>query len=285
MSVSKVNFIGAGVIKGATSWIYKCLLEHPEICGYKEKELRFFDDDEKFKKGKDYYLSFFGECDDSKIVGEYSPAYLHNGETAKRIHSLFPDVKIIICLRNPVERSISHMLHLKSKKRVPLEASLKEAINLREDIVSYSKYSKHLKKYLEVFPKENILVLIQDDIKIDPVLFLEKIYNFLGVDDTFISKGVNVKYHSTSSKFSKTYKMVNKIYLRLRKSPLGRSIIKILSFVGLNSYTLYRIVGKFGKGKDKEINIADKKYLEEYFRGDILELERCLGINLEKWKK
>src|SRR6056297_2233099 len=110
------DFIGIGAMKAATSWIYKCLIEHPEVCGSSKKELHFFDRPQNYKKGIDYYISFFKHCPQDKAKGEYTPNYLYSPATPELISRHFPNVKIIVCLRNPAERAWSHYLFSVKKK-------------------------------------------------------------------------------------------------------------------------------------------------------------------------
>src|SRR5690606_30424745 len=106
-NLPKIDFIGIGASKSASSWVYQCLSEHPSICASRRKEIRFFDNIHNFKKGLVWYFSFFPEKKEGQLMGEFSPMYIELTQTAKRIKELFPDVKMIAIFRNPVERIYS----------------------------------------------------------------------------------------------------------------------------------------------------------------------------------
>ena len=100
-----IDFIGLGAQKAGTSWVYACLYEHPEIHA-PIKELHFFSRD-RFSKGKDWYESHFSHRKEGQKVGEFSTSYLYSKETPERIKELYPEVKLIAIVRNPVTRAYS----------------------------------------------------------------------------------------------------------------------------------------------------------------------------------
>ncbi len=104
----KPDFIIIGAMKAATSAIYEYLMQHPSVTHRLPKELHFFT--LNYDKGLDWYLSQFESSQGNNgnrdlLIGEASPSYLTSKETPKLIYQLFPDVKIIISLRNPTDRA------------------------------------------------------------------------------------------------------------------------------------------------------------------------------------
>jgi hypothetical protein len=111
-----IDFIGIGAAKCGTTWLAKCLEEHPDILmssGKSKKELLFFNNsesvdkfrDEKvsyFDKGYSWYLKQFPDPEIGKIRGEFTTLYLTDTDAAKRIKEFNPNVKIIAILRNPI---------------------------------------------------------------------------------------------------------------------------------------------------------------------------------------
>lgn len=91
----KPDFIGIGVMKAASTWIFRSLQEHPEICSCTKKEIRFFNTPYNYQKGINYYLSFFENCPDKKIKGEFTPFYILYPQVPLLIYKHFPDVKIM----------------------------------------------------------------------------------------------------------------------------------------------------------------------------------------------
>ena len=96
-------------MKCATTWMAECLRRHPEAFVSTPKEVHFFTRD--YYKGFDWYLQHFKEADNSKAVGEYTVSYLCDENAAKRILESLGDVRILISLRDPVDRFWSAYRH------------------------------------------------------------------------------------------------------------------------------------------------------------------------------
>ena len=115
-----VDFIGIGAERSGTTWVSNCLNDHPEICFSKQKEIFFFNkldrhflklENLRYKRGINWYKGFFNHCAPGAIKGEFTPTYLFCPYAPRRIKSYFPNVKIVVCLRDPVERAFSQYLH------------------------------------------------------------------------------------------------------------------------------------------------------------------------------
>jgi len=272
MNKPNLYFLGIGAQKAATSWIFKCLQEHPEISMPKNKEIHFFSNEENYLKGWDWYNTFFEKCDTNKKMGEFSVTYLCNPIAPARIKEHFPDIKLIVSLRNPVDRSFSHFQHLISKKSITTE-SLEVALKKYPAIIANSKYGKALSEYLKYFDKEQILILKQEDIKSNPLDFIKKIYNFLEVSDDFQPAYVSKKYHTSKARLSPLHKKINKIYLKMIKNPIGITTIKSLKKLGLNSLHVYHLLEKANK-KEVKLKKEDEIFLQQYFKDDLSLLEQ-----------
>ena len=100
------DFIIVGAQKAGTTSLYNCLKQHPEIVPASKKEIQYFS--QFYNKGYDWYLQHFKLRDDNLQSGEASPFYLFHPHAAARIAQALPEVRIIVLLRNPVQRAISH---------------------------------------------------------------------------------------------------------------------------------------------------------------------------------
>src|SRR3989339_1804269 len=105
----KVDIIGIGVQKSATTWLYTCLSEHPEIRCSSKEEMNYFDDSLSYSKGFEWYHAHFKFG--AWKTAEYSPTYFYDKNVPARIHTYNPDSKLILSLRNPIERAFSHYRH------------------------------------------------------------------------------------------------------------------------------------------------------------------------------
>ncbi|HEB71323.1 MAG TPA: hypothetical protein ENI77_01735 [Nitrospirae bacterium] len=179
------NYLVIGGARCATTWAHNCLSEHPEIFTPKVKELNFFNTN--YDKGIEYYEKYFDDASNGsfRAVGEASPTYLPHAECPERIARYSPNVKLIVILRNPIERAFSHYLIFKHKHE---ESSFEEAIEKRPQLLSDGLYSDHLLRYYKYFSKDQLLLLFFDDIEKDPVEFIQRVYRFLDVNDHFLPR-------------------------------------------------------------------------------------------------
>lgn len=282
----KVDFIQIGAGKAATTWIYKCLAEHPQICLGQPKEMNFFcQENLDFKS----YFKQFKHCHPDQIKGE-SSMYLRQAEkTAPKIKQYFPQVKLIVSLRNPIEKIYSHYLSRKSKGCQ--EGSFEDFIK-KEDFIARGFYYSQLRTFLKFFPKENILILVYEDIEKDPRHFIQKIYKFLGVDSNFVPPSLQKKINPTSKKklflpfFTKSNFEKTKNFL---KNYGGEKLIKFLKPLGplLNFFLRKNVRKIFQEGESlikPPMKTETRKYLQKQYQKEIRNLEKLIDRNLSFWK-
>ena len=294
----KIDFIGIGVMKAATSWIFECLKEHPEICVCSEKEPHFFDWSFRYKKGLEYYYSLYEHCPQGKIKGEYTASYIRFPQALSLIHKHFPDVKLIVSLRNPIYRAYSQYLYnIQLGGRLSVFKSFREVLeNDQDNIVERGFYYKQLKSCFKTFPKEQVLILYFEELKNDPLKFLKEIYSFLGLKDkNFIPTLINKKVLKTGSKTAESRipflsKIIFTIGSWLSKFP------KLKSFINESDLMEYlRKIVKLNrkitfKNKNEDVvktsmDEATRKYLYNIYKKDIAKLENLLNKDLRSWKE
>jgi hypothetical protein len=187
------DFIVIGFPKCGTTSLYEYLVGHPSIGSAFGKETFFFD--HHHKKGLFWYRAYFPTFihrlfDSAFICGEATAAYSTHPETYKRIFDANPKARIIVLLRNPVERAYSNYRHL---ARLGHERSFEQTIddNLEgkryerhttfHDILASGAYAGYLEKLFGVFPRGQVLVLSSDEFFTDPDATVKKCFSFLGV--------------------------------------------------------------------------------------------------------
>ncbi|MFB6182324.1 MAG: sulfotransferase domain-containing protein [Candidatus Magasanikbacteria bacterium] len=291
----KVDFIGIGAQKCATTWMYECLKEHPQICMSKPKEVNFFNQkyafseetEDNWVKGMDWYKKHFRHCSsEENIRGEFSVNYLYDSKAPKRIKEKFPNIKLIVCLRDPVERAISQYSHCISKYKhfVKKYSNFKEAVKDIDEFIERGLYFEQLKRYFNFFNEEQILVLFYDDIQKNPVNFIQKIYKFLSVDTNFTpNKATQVLQPYKKYKFTFFKDMLNDTY---RFTNRYSRLIKFLKKSGL--YSLGKYIKQLNEKRvKKKHNVTIDPYikmeLEDKFRDDIKKLEELLDKDLSFW--
>jgi hypothetical protein len=186
------DFIGLGGQRSGTAWLYNCLEEHPSLC-LLEKEINYFVHEDKFSKGSDWYESRFASCGPGLLTGEMSSLYLYHPDAPARIREHNPDARLIVSLRNPIDRTYSAYLNMVAATEIPQSVSFETALDDYPDLIAKSCYADGLERYLALFPREQQQILVYDDGLDDPVAFVRSIYRFLGVDDAFESTMAGVR--------------------------------------------------------------------------------------------
>ena len=286
-----INFIGIGAAKSATTWIAQCLREHPEVCMSTTKETSYFMDN-TYSFGPEWYARHFAHCGEQKIKGEFSPQYLNRPEVPARIKKDFPAAKLILCVRNPVERFLSAYYFKRSTGRicVPLTKETIEA-DLQEEI-DRSMYAKHLKHYLEYFPREQILILFQEDIEKDPMIFIQKVYEFLEINKDFTPPSLYRKENVTAANLTYSlsfHRFMNNLRKRFTHNKTATRFVPFLKRAGVHK--LIKSIIDLNKRKsaalvpsEKNISAETREYIASFFRDDTLELERVTKRNLVHWR-
>jgi hypothetical protein len=177
----KPTFLYVGIARAGSTWIYQILREHPQVFVPVAKDLYFFD--KHFDRGWDWYLSHFRGGAGKTAVGELSHDYYLSQEAARRICEGLPGVKLICCLREPVDRLRSgYLFNLGTE--LSSELTFEQYCD-RADIIRQVEYYDRLKPFFDLFPLESILVVFFEDLKRDAAGFARTIYEFLGITSDF----------------------------------------------------------------------------------------------------
>ena len=207
------NFLIIGAAKAGTSSLYYYLNQHPDIFMSRIKGPAYFaytegarvrvngpGDQAVFDRTLvtqfDSYQRLFAEANGETAIGEASVLYMYKPLAPDRIRACLPDVKLIACLRNPVDRAFSSYMHLRRDGRERLldfEAALSaEPQRIKagwQHLWHYSQlglYHQQLQRYYARFPREQIGIFLYDDFVDNPTYFMRSLFDFLGVDCTFM---------------------------------------------------------------------------------------------------
>lgn len=190
------NLIVIGAMKCGTSSMHNYLAAHPEIAMSRQKELNFFSFDRHWQLGVNWYGRHFTPS--ATIRGESSPSYSkfpHVPKVPERMKTLVPEAKLIYLVRDPIDRLVSHYMHVREdgRERRPID----EALARFEDnpYVDCSRYDMQFQRYLRHFPQSQILVVSAEEMREDRDRTLRTVFRFLGVDDSFRSSLHDAIYH------------------------------------------------------------------------------------------
>jgi hypothetical protein len=265
------TFLVIGAARAGTTSIYRHLRQHPEVFLPARKELHFFDRDESYNSGIDHYERFFRRAD-AKAIGEVTPSYLHRAPAAMRIKRHLEDVKLIVSLRDPVDRVYSRYWNARGRYAENEGLSFEEKLARKPEFIREGYYYDHLRRYLELFDREQVLCLLFDDLKSDGRAFMQSIYRFLEVSDDFLPKGVDAPINASATK------------KRNAKSKLLYYLRGISSRLSLDS-----VAGKLEEVNRAAIPPIDpetrRRLLHEHYLVQIDKLENLIDQDLTVWKK
>lgn len=285
------SFIIGGAPKSGTTALYNILARHPQVCMSEIKEPKFFSDVKgdmttkisgdgartpgTFSKGFEWYQSLFKNYSPGQLTGEASSLYICLDDAAEKIKQHRPDTKIIFILRNPAERTFSHY---RQEYKLgfdfpPFEEMIKKEHPRYRFYENVSHYKKHLERFYSFFPKEQILVLLNEDFRDNAMKEMEKIFSFLGLpalsaEDVNASKEYNEQLVPKSRKMARMMTIIQQAKIT---SILPRGIRSKLFhvrnlFIKMNSQ-------KAGK-EDLEPGI--RKILDTIFAEDIQYIRNLL---------
>ena len=250
------NFIIIGAAKAGTTAIYHYLLQHPQVYLTPLKETNYFalqGQQLNFRgPGDDHYVNRLSITDpnvysaqfdgvrDEVAIGEASPLYLYSPLAAGRIREALPDAKIIAILRNPVDRAYSAFLHLLRDHREG-ERNFEKALgNEQEHIdanwehiwhyMSMGRYYKQVKRYYDLFPREQIKVYLYRDLRTDSCALLRDTLGFIGADPTF-EFNTATRYNEATLPVEQRPPLLPEVRARL-ENELRDDILKLQDLIG-----------------------------------------------------
>jgi sulfotransferase family protein len=194
------NLIVIGAQKCGTSGLHYYLSLHPEISMSKPKELNFFIAERNYPRGLDWYRAHFDPR--AKVRGESSPnytAYPQHVGVPERMHSIVPDAKLLYMVRDPLDRVAAHWIHNFAKRRE--KGDLRDTLmHPNTSYLSRSHYYTQLQQFLRVYPREQVLLLEQQDLRNRRLETLRAVFEFLGVDPGFSHTRFSDERHTTARK-------------------------------------------------------------------------------------
>jgi len=207
------HFVIIGAQKAGTTSLYNYLIAHPDVIAAARKEVHFFD--VSYPRGERFYRSMFPTAVTLQrrerrtgrpaITGEASPYYMFHPLVPSRMARMVPDTKLIVLLRDPVERAISHFKHEVRAGRETL--TLTDALESESDrlkgeedrlrtigdagasyahqnfsYVARGRYAEQIQRWLDFFPRSQILALRAEDLFEDPVGTYRRVLEFLDIE-------------------------------------------------------------------------------------------------------
>jgi hypothetical protein len=245
--IDKLDFIIAGAQKSGTTALHYFLQKHPHITLGDQQEMHFFDNDDFFSPPPpDYELlhRHFRPVPPTTIAGECTPSYLYYEPAMERIWNYNPRIKLLILLRNPVERAFAHWNMQRSKGREPLD--FLDAVKIEKNRVTETSplQSRRFSYVDRGFYSEQ----------------LERVWKFFSRPQVKVIK---------SEEFRKNNR---------------ETLNSTLEFLGMKPLRMIRSKDRNVVPYERAISAPERKYLYGIFAEEIARVERMLGWDCSDWK-
>ena len=241
------------------------------------KGLYFFD--HHFEKGWQWYLEHFAEASTEKIVGEISHSYLYSSVACEQIAEMDPNIQLMVCLREPMDRAFS--MYLDGIRNEKWTGSFEQRCGDTSEIFEEGCYAKFLQPYLDRFPRDQIHITLFDDLKHDPESYAAGVCDALGISHLPLGARMRTKVMPAclprnkqlaafSKQMSQTCRRLGwkKLRGRVKRSRLVRSLI-------------YREVADDDRAT---VSPEARAELKQLFTPEVQRLEELLGMNLcDRW--
>lgn len=283
----------AGSYKAGTSSLFIYLERHPGVCASEQKETWFFSPPRlhpqevpRYPDGLAPYLSYFPPADPARLRVEGTPFYLYSSETAEWIHQALPDSRIVVLLRDPVERLRSWYQMSTLYGWLEQPEGFDAYVNmLRQDTrpleqrpthlrgLEHGCYSPYLKEYFRVFGRERVLVIWLDELESNPHRSMRRLCSFAGLDAGFYdSYPFAVHHNAIEVKHEKLYQFyISAKNLLGRVQPLRRPLRKLRLATDRSLYPFF-----FRPAKKIGIASETERFLRQYYAADAEELQMLL---------
>jgi hypothetical protein len=290
------NFLIVGGPRCGTTYLHQCLAEHPDIymAGLSYSgDINFFNPGSGisairyYDRGMAWYESLFDGRRCETAVGEKSAHYFADPEVPARIFEHIPEAKLIVAIRNPVERAYSDFWY--SRGKLPAEMGFVEAC---QSSTGYERwfmesglYYQHLQRFLEFFSKDRIHIVVNDFLRSDPRAELTKLFDFLGVDSTFIPSCVDHKINGAIGPGTNIYRL-RAVGHHVKRNYAGVfRALKRLPTTWLEQYVGRRMSEISSAVAYPPMAPADRCRLAAFFAADSRQIGKHLSVDLESmWR-
>jgi hypothetical protein len=278
----KPGFIGIGAQKCASSWLHGILDEHPAVSTAAEKEINFFS--YHYDHGYEWYERQFEPIDGGTVAGEFSPSYFCHPLAPRRIHAYLPEAPIILTLRDPVERALSNHRHeiRVGNLRGP-DFTFEKGLANNPMYLEQSRYATHLKNWLRWFSREQMLIVLKDEIDVNPLGVARSVYGFIGVDPEYVPANSSARFNPSYVNRSDALRAGKDRLYSISRTPWLQWTWKLASTMGIRS--MYRRINQLDSSDlipEPRPDTLEK--MKRAFAPEIDELEELLGRSLDAWR-
>ena len=271
-----------GVSKAASTWIYRCLQEHPAVFVPASDSLRFFD--MRYHEGLAGYEAMFADARPGQLKVDPSPTYFRSPVAAKRISRHYPEARFVLSLRNPIDRAFSQFWH--EKKQGRFDYTFDQVIDhplLFPWIVEHGFYATHLEGLLREFSADRVGVVLYDDLLDDPKRFLEDVLAKMSLALDFEPSVLRQRVNEGGALQNAGLRAIGQLRGVEWLAPLRRGLKR-----GLKVDNLYRSVGHLLSNRveyEEGMSETARERLRLIYRDEIDRLEALTGKSMEVWRR
>ncbi len=298
-----VQFVVIGVAKCGTTSLHEYLRQHPSISLPQRKETHFFiynkasggfpevyngREIKEYIDTEEDYLAEFEKKPTATIFGEVCPSYFYYPNAAENIHRYCPNAKILCILRNPIYRLYSEYTYAQLRKdgggdkftdeSQSFRAVVQQIMDGTEDVLTRRRvetgfYTRYLTRYYHLFPKEQIKILLFDDLRFRPDELMNEITEFIGAKK--FTYDVQMRFNSSGkARFFSMYSL-------LRKTGLKKFLRNKLS---AKAYQNLRFAAeKYLLKAPPQIDPESRSMLQSIYENEILDLQELISKDLSSW--
>jgi hypothetical protein len=288
------HFLIIGAQKSASSLLHRCLEEHPDVFMPSE-EIPFFEDPDFDGRSRRDLERVFTRARPGQTLGIKRPDYLGKPECAERIRDWIPKARLVAVLRDPVARAVSAYFHQMRFGFVPavelnegfrnlLSGAYAKMYPRSTEIIDFGYYHRHLRRFLDLFPQEQLLVFLHEDVQSDAGDTIEKTFAFVGVDTGYRPRALESRpmtgiysiprarlqafMYNITSEFN-----ADRTRIYPRRSPLRTSVL------GFDRLVLARIM----RGRSPALAPDIRRELNSIYAEDVAALAQLLRRDLSPW--
>lgn len=269
------DFIAVGPQRTGTTWLHQVLTGHVGLPTIKETD--FFS--KHFDKGLDWYLAYFSNCRPDRPMGEVDPNYFGVPEAYERIASAIPHCRIVVTLRDPTDRAWSSYRTMRRDAWTRL--GFEETVARNDVIRESSRYAHHLANWQRLFGRDQVLVMLYEDLEADPQGYLDRICDFIKAPRIAIggtsaaTERINAVTHAPRSRRLARNARNARDWMRQHR---WHRTIEFLETIGV-----WKRV--FGGGEEfGAMDPETETRLRSHFRPEVEALERLIDRDLSHWK-
>lgn len=301
MTTNKLpDFVIIGAAKSASTWLHLALRQHPAIY-MPEAETPFFEDAYYNENDLSGLSGTINSAPPQAVVGIKCPNYLCIPECAPRLARHLPNARLIAILRNPVDRAVSQYYHLIRSGRLPMMPAdmafsryLKGKFDppyAKQQVLEFGLYARGISNYLQLFPRQQLLVMTDLELRTDLEGVFKRACQFVGVADDFVPANLALP-RNQGVYFSPFLSLIMRLNqrgiifdkqtgLEHPRNDFTGWAMRHLAVLGSRVSAATRL---FVRQQEPAVSVEIRSGLLQYYLADILQLEETMQIDLTAWK-